>query len=227
MSFPMSPPSSSSSIGQLVHPSDAVLTAINSNPYFIGMMMLLLNLGGRFISMEMTKSQEQFFQNIWVRRFLIFTVLFMGTRNIAVAFWMTIVIVLFLGYLLNENSSLCIYTGSSTCSKPELEQQIQNTQNTQNTQQIPNPPPILGPMPPLPTQNINGLNQEESQIYQTLHAKQASASASTASNPSNAVNAVNNSNKKEKDEKESSIAQTYLQNMFMLRSSEGFRNVRF
>jgi hypothetical protein len=99
-----------SSIGTFaVAPLDAILASINSNPYFIGTMMLFLNLGGRFISMEMTKGQEQFFQNPWIRRFLIFTVLFMGTRNVLIAFWMTLIIVLLIGYLFNENSSLCIF----------------------------------------------------------------------------------------------------------------------
>jgi hypothetical protein len=83
--------------------------SLNSNPYFIGTMMLLLNLGGRFIALEMTKSQEQFFQNPWIRRLLIFTVLFVGTRNIMVAFWMTLIIILIIGYLFNENSSLCLF----------------------------------------------------------------------------------------------------------------------
>ena len=214
MSFPM-PTSGPSSFDKNIHPSDAILMAINSNPYFIGIMMLLLNLGGRFIAMEMSKSQEQFFQNVWVRRFLIFTVLFMGTRNIAIAFWMTIIIVLFLGYLLNENSSLCIYSGSSKCKTPGSESVPMGTQQ-----------PILGPMslPPLPllsAQNMNGLNPEESQIYQTLHAKQAKATATESAGIKES---------KVKKETENSVAQTYLQNMFMLRSAEGFQNklnVRF
>lgn len=90
-------------------PFDAIILGLNSNPYFIGLMMLLLNLGGRFIAMEVTKGQEQFFQNPWVRRLLIFTVLFVGTRNVMVAFWMTLAIVLLIGYLFNENSSLCLF----------------------------------------------------------------------------------------------------------------------
>jgi hypothetical protein len=93
---------------------------VNHNPYFIGLMMLLLNLGGRFISLEVTKQQEQFLQLPWVRRILIFTVLFVATRNLWVAFWMTLVVVLFLGYLFNENSSLCLFgrggKDGSTCS---------------------------------------------------------------------------------------------------------------
>ena len=92
-----------------INPIDGFLQIFNSNPYFIGIMMLILNLGGRFISLEVTKNQEQFLQLPWVRRGLIFTVLFVATRNIWVAFWATLTVILFLGYLFNENSALCIF----------------------------------------------------------------------------------------------------------------------
>ena len=92
-----------------ISPLDTFLHIFNTNPYFIGIMMLILNLGGRFISLEVTKKQEQFLQHPWVRRVLIFTVLFVATRNIWVAFWTTVTVVLLLGYLFNENSSLCIF----------------------------------------------------------------------------------------------------------------------
>lgn len=102
-----------------VSPLDAFLQIFNTNPYFIGLMMLILNLGGRFISLEVTKKQEQFLQHPWVRRVLIFTVLFVATRNIWVAFWSTVTFVLLLGYLFNENSALCIFgqggLGGSKC----------------------------------------------------------------------------------------------------------------
>ena len=125
-----------SAIGTLqIGALDAALLSLNSNPYFIGLMMLLLNLGGRFISMEVTKSQEQFFQNPWVRRLLIFTVLFVGTRNVLVAFWMTLIIVLCIGYLFNENSSMCLFhlgnPGSSCAEGPTPSQgQAQMTPST-------------------------------------------------------------------------------------------------
>ena len=92
-----------------ISPLENFLQIFNTNPYFIGLMMLILNLGGRFISLEVTKKQEQFLQLPWVRRVLIFTVLFVATRNIWVAFWATVSVVLFLGYLFNENSALCIF----------------------------------------------------------------------------------------------------------------------
>lgn len=102
-----------------ISPLDGLLQIFNNNPYFIGLMMLILNLGGRFISLEVTKKQEQFLQHPWVRRILIFTVLFVATRNIWVAFWATLTFVLFLGYLFNENSALCLFGSEgrpgSTC----------------------------------------------------------------------------------------------------------------
>ena len=104
-------------------PLDGFLQIFNSNPYFIGIMMLILNVGGRFISLEVTKKQEQFLQLPWVRRILIFTVLFVATRNIWVAFWATITVVLLLGYLFNENSALCIFgqggKNGSKCAEPK------------------------------------------------------------------------------------------------------------
>ena len=101
-----------------ISPVDAFFQLFYTNPYFIGIMMLILNLGGRFISLEVTKKQEQFLQLPWVRRVLIFTVLFVATRNIWVAFWTTVTVVLLLGYLFNENSTLCIFgTGGINGSK--------------------------------------------------------------------------------------------------------------
>lgn len=113
-------------VGQVVatamNPIESAVAIVNSNPYFIGIMMLVLNLGGRFLILEVTKGQEQFFQNPWVRRVLIFVVLFVATRNIITAFWLTIFVVLLLGYLFNENSALCVFKGGrggSKCAKKE------------------------------------------------------------------------------------------------------------
>jgi hypothetical protein len=100
-------------------PIEVVLGSFNTNLYFIGIMMLILNLAGRFIAMEITKEQEQFFQNPWIRRFLIFVVLFVATRNLIISFWLTIIVVLLLGYLFNENSPLSILGKGSVPAQDE------------------------------------------------------------------------------------------------------------
>lgn len=98
-----------------INPLEHVFMSLNTNPYFIGLMMLLLNLGGRFIGMEVSKEQEKVFQHPIVRKALIFTVIFVATRNIFVALSMTVVVLLLISYLFNENSDLCLWnTGTET-----------------------------------------------------------------------------------------------------------------
>jgi hypothetical protein len=90
----------------IANPLEIFFNSLNTNPYFIGLMMLMLNLGGRFLGMEVTRGQEQFFQQTWIRRFFIFTVLFIATRNVLVALFMSVIMLLLIGYLFNENSDL-------------------------------------------------------------------------------------------------------------------------
>ena len=120
-------------------PLDSILHLFNSNPYFIGLTMLTLNLGGRFIGLEVSKQQEQFLQHPWVRRVLIFIVLFVGTRNIWVAFWATLVVILLLGYLFNENSAMCLFgqggQSGSTCADPK-EQEFMTSEEREILQRL-------------------------------------------------------------------------------------------
>ena len=59
-----------------INPMDVLMQSINTSPYFIGLMMLLLNLGGRFLALEISKEQEKFLSQPWIRRFFLFAILF-------------------------------------------------------------------------------------------------------------------------------------------------------
>ncbi len=108
----------------VMNPLDVLMTSINTNPYFIGLMMLLLNLGGRFLSLEISKEQEKFLSQPMVRRFFLFAVLFVATRNIIIAAGLAFIVILLLGYLFNENSSLCLW--KSCVSEPMTNPQEQS-----------------------------------------------------------------------------------------------------
>lgn len=193
--------------GAIINPIDVIIGSINSSPYFIGLMMLCLNLGGRFIALEVTKAQEQFLQNPWVRRSLIFAMIFMGTRNVLVAFWMTLVIVLFLGYLFNENSSLCIYKAGlpgSTCNKKE-------------TEGLAVRPAELTPIAP-----PQGLTQEEQEIFRKLQEKAARTQPQDIP-PGPAIDVKLSPTDAKKEEE---FTQTYLENIQLLKG-EGFKVGRF
>jgi hypothetical protein len=87
------------------------LHELNMNPYLLGLAYIVLNLGGRFMTLSVTPGQEAFLQNILFRPLLLFTIMFIGTRNIVVAFWLTLLILLCLNYLFNENSSWYLLQG--------------------------------------------------------------------------------------------------------------------
>lgn len=131
-----------------MNPLDTLMAGINSNPYFIGIMMLLLNLGGRFLALEISKDQEKFLSQPMVRRFFLFAVLFVATRNILVAAALAFVVILLLGYLFNENSDLCLW---KPCSAEKPKEQKQ--------------------------EGFTGLTAEEAMIYKRLQDKQTAALA--------------------------------------------------
>ncbi len=95
------------------------IESLNTNPYFIGMLMLMLNLGGRFLSTELTPKQEEFLQSRWLRPILFFIVIFVATRNIAVAFWFTLALFMILWILANEQSPFCIIPSWKPLENPE------------------------------------------------------------------------------------------------------------
>jgi len=123
MSVPASIATAVTGAATIANPMDILMASINTNPYFIGIMMLLLNLGGRFLSLEITKEQEKLLSKPAVRRFFLFAVLFVATRNIIVALGLTVIVVLVLGYLFNENSDLCLWkpctVGKPSDSEPQ------------------------------------------------------------------------------------------------------------
>ena len=95
-------------VGGVLDPLSQAILFVNTNPYIIGCFMLLLNLGGRFLSLELTKKQEEFLAAPWLRPALFFTVVFIATRNLAAAFWVTLLFFSIIWVVANENSPYCL-----------------------------------------------------------------------------------------------------------------------
>ena len=86
------------------------IKTLNTSKYFAGMMMLVLNLGSRFLVMELSESQEQLLSNKIIRRFVIFTVVFISSRDIMVSLVVTAIFIVLVSGIFNENSRYCIVT---------------------------------------------------------------------------------------------------------------------
>ena len=106
-------------------PFEASVASLASSPYSIAMAIFLLNIGGRFLPFEITKEQEKFLNQPIFRRLIIFVIFFVATRNIITAGWMAMIVILFVGYLFNENSSMYIFgNGTSTQDTKSLAQTL-------------------------------------------------------------------------------------------------------
>lgn len=66
-----------------------LLNSLNTNLFFIGIMMLVLNIGSRYIVHEFSDDDEEYRQNIILRRIAIFAACFVGTRDLFVSLILT------------------------------------------------------------------------------------------------------------------------------------------
>ena len=84
------------------------LSILNDNKFFAGIIMLTMNIGSKYVSIELSKTQENYIKYSLGRQILIFAVLWMGTRDIVTALILTIAFILFADYLFNEHSQYCV-----------------------------------------------------------------------------------------------------------------------
>jgi hypothetical protein len=81
---------------------------LNSSKFFAGIVMILLNVGSKFISIQFSKSTEEYLKFSLSKQLLVFSMAWMGTRDIYVALGLTAVFVVLSDHLFNEESKFCI-----------------------------------------------------------------------------------------------------------------------
>ena len=91
-------------LGQL----DYGIQSLNQNKFFIGILMLILNVFSKYVELKLTKTQEAYFKNNFIRQIFIFAVLWSGTRDVYVSILMTAAFVILTDHLFNEESKFCI-----------------------------------------------------------------------------------------------------------------------
>ena len=67
------------------------LQSLNNSRFFAGLVMIMLNVGSKYITIELSKSQEQYLRNTLARQLLIFAISWMGSRDIITALGLTAV----------------------------------------------------------------------------------------------------------------------------------------
>ncbi len=84
------------------------LYSLNSSKFIGGVVMLLVNIGGRYVNLRFSKSQEAFLRGSLARELFIFAVARMSTKDLVTSILLTAAFMILANYLFNERSNLCV-----------------------------------------------------------------------------------------------------------------------
>lgn len=90
-----------------------LLETLNGSKLFAGLMMIFLNIGSKFVTIELSSNQKQFLANSILRQVLVFAVAFVGTRDLLISLILTAVFTILVDGLLHESSPISILPKSS------------------------------------------------------------------------------------------------------------------
>ena len=80
---------------------------LNNSKFFAGVVMILLNVGSKFIAIQFSKSTEEYLKMNVTKQLLVFAMALMGTRDIYTALVLTAVFTVLSDHLFNEESPYC------------------------------------------------------------------------------------------------------------------------
>ena len=100
---------------------------LNNSKYFAGITMILLNLGSKYISMDLSQTHENILGSKLFRRIIMFVVVFTATRDVLISIIITFAFIVLVSILSHDESNYCLipknYQNNNTrqISKEEME----------------------------------------------------------------------------------------------------------
>ena len=84
------------------------LNQLNQSKYFLAFLIIFLNLGSKFINININDYHKRILHDTLGRELMIFAICFVGTRDVITAFIMSSGFIIINDFMFNEGSSLCI-----------------------------------------------------------------------------------------------------------------------
>lgn len=81
---------------------------LNNSKFFAGIVMIMLNVGSKFIAIQFSRSTEEYLKLSVTKQILVFSMAWMGTRDIYTALILTAVFTVLSDHLFNEESPYCV-----------------------------------------------------------------------------------------------------------------------
>ena len=87
---------------------DNIINNINQSKIFAGLALLMLNVGSKHIDISLTPAQQAIFKNSITKQVLIFSIVWVGSRDVYTALLITSTYVLITEILLNGKSNFSV-----------------------------------------------------------------------------------------------------------------------
>lgn len=84
------------------------LAFLDQNTYVAAVSMIFMNIGSKYISLDISKAQEQILKHQVFRRITLFCIFYVATRNVLTSCMLTFVFILINSCILHEESMFCI-----------------------------------------------------------------------------------------------------------------------
>jgi hypothetical protein len=84
------------------------VNSLNSSTFFAGIMMICLNIGSRYIQLNLDESTESYIKYALTKEIMVFTISWMATRNIYMSLGLTAVFIVLADFIMNEKSRYCL-----------------------------------------------------------------------------------------------------------------------
>lgn len=81
---------------------------LNTSTFFAGFVMIILNIGSRYINLDLSSSTESWIKYLMSKEVLVFAVSWMGTRSIYYALVITACFSIVVDHLMNVDSRYCV-----------------------------------------------------------------------------------------------------------------------
>lgn len=88
---------------------DTLLVDLSNSKIFAGCILLMTNIGGKYLSIDFPKNIETMFTHFFILRCLVFfSIFFMATRDIKTSLLLSLLFFIIIHFFINENSSFCL-----------------------------------------------------------------------------------------------------------------------
>ena len=97
---------------------DNTLTILSNSKIFIGLIVVFVNLGSKDIPIDMPTNIDKIFTKYFILRVIVlYSIFFMTTRDIKISLLLLLLFLIFIKYIVNEDSNFCLININSNSNK--------------------------------------------------------------------------------------------------------------